>query len=164
MYEDIFSAFAGCSDPVVAPGEFVFSAVGLDHGHIYGMADGLLRAGATLKWVYDPDPQKVRAFCAKYPQARPAASEAQVLSDGETRLIAGACVPSERAALGIRAMRAGKDYFTDKAPLTTLDQLAAVREAVAQTGRKYMVNYSERLQSEAAVLADELVRRGASAA
>ena len=43
MYEDIFSAFAGCSDPVVAPGEFVFSAVGLDHGHIYGMADGLLR-------------------------------------------------------------------------------------------------------------------------
>ena len=78
MYEDIFSAFAGCSDPVVAPGEFVFSAVGLDHGHIYGMADGLLRAGATLKWVYDPDPQKVRAFCAKYPQARPAASEAQV--------------------------------------------------------------------------------------
>ena len=161
MYEDIFSAFAGCSDPVVAPGEFVFSAVGLDHGHIYGMADGLLRAGATLKWVYDPDPQKVRAFCAKYPQARPAASEAQVLSDGETRLIAGACVPSERAALGIRAMRAGKDYFTDKAPLTTLDQLASVREAVAQTGRKYMVNYSERLQSEAAVLADELVRRGA---
>lgn len=161
MYEDIFSAFAGCSDPVVAPGEFVFSAVGLDHGHIYGMADGLLRAGATLKWVYDPDPQKVRAFCAKYPQARPAASEAQVLSDGETRLIAGACVPSDRAALGIRAMRAGKDYFTDKAPLTTLDQLAAVREAVAQTGRKYMVNYSERLQSEAAVLADELVRRGA---
>lgn len=48
-------------------------------------------------------------------------------------------------------MRAGKDYFTDKAPLTTLDQLAAVREAVAQTGRKYMVNYSERLQVEAAV-------------
>lgn len=63
MYEDIFSAFAGCSDPVVARGSSSSPPVGLDHGHIYGMADGLLRAGATLKWVYDPDPQKVRAFC-----------------------------------------------------------------------------------------------------
>ena len=62
----------GIPAPVVKEGEFPFAAVGLDHGHIYGMADGLLRAGATLEWVYDPDPQKVRAFCAKYPQARPA--------------------------------------------------------------------------------------------
>ena len=56
MYEDIFSAFAGCSDPVVAPGEFVFSAVGLDHGHIYGMADGLLRAGRDAQMGLRPGP------------------------------------------------------------------------------------------------------------
>lgn len=30
---------------------------------------------------------------------------------------------SERCALGLRVMAAGKDYFTDKAPLTTLEQL-----------------------------------------
>ena len=53
--------------PVVEKGEFVFAAIGLDHGHIYGMCNGLTEAGATLKYVYDPDPAKVRQFCDTYP-------------------------------------------------------------------------------------------------
>ena len=52
----------GKPQPVVKPGEFVFSAVRLDHGHIYGMCNGLTEAGATLKYVWDPDPAKVAAF------------------------------------------------------------------------------------------------------
>ena len=125
--------------PVVKPGEFVFSAVRLDHGHIYGMCNGLTEAGATLKLVYDPDPKKVEAFLKAFPQARAAGSEEEVLQDKETHLIAGAAVTSERCALGLRAMEAGKDYFTDKAPFTTLAQLASAREAVKRTGKKYMV-------------------------
>ncbi len=151
----------GRPDPVVKPGEFTFAAIGLDHGHIYGMTNGLLEAGATLKWVYDPDPAKVAAYCKCYPQAASAACEAQIFDDPEVRLIAGACVPGDRAALGIRAMRAGKDYFTDKAPLISLEQLDAARAAVRETGRKYMVCFSERLQSESAVYAGELIRQGA---
>lgn len=151
----------GRPDPVVGPGEFVFSVIGLDHGHIYGMSNGLLDAGAEMKYVYDPDPAKVEAFRKQYPQAIPAQSEAQVLEDEETKLVAGACVTSERAALGIRVMKAGKDYFTDKAPLTTLEQLEDVKRTIVETGRKYAVNYSERLQVEAAVYAGELVQAGA---
>lgn len=151
----------GRPDPVVKPGEFTFAAIGLDHGHIYGMTNGLLEAGATLKWVYDPDPAKVAAYCKCYPQAAAAACEAQIFDDPEVRLIAGACVPGDRAALGIRAMRAGKDYFTDKAPLISLEQLDVARAAVRETGRKYMVCFSERLQSESAVYAGELIRQGA---
>ena len=151
----------GRPDPVVKPGEFTFAAIGLDHGHIYGMTNGMLEAGATLKWVYDPDPAKVAAYCKCYPQAAAAACEAQIFDDPEVRLIAGACVPGDRAALGIRAMRAGKDYFTDKAPLISLEQLDAARAAVRETGRKYMVCFSERLQSESAVYAGELIRQGA---
>ena len=151
----------GIPAPVVKEGEFPFAAVGLDHGHIYGMTNGLLDAGATLKWVYDPDPAKMQAFKARYPQVRLAESEEQVLADPAVKLVAGACVTSERAALGVRVMRAGKDYFTDKAPLTTLEQLAMVKNVVAETGRKYAVSYSERLQVEAAVYAGELVKAGA---
>lgn len=151
----------GIPAPVVKEGEFPFAAVGLDHGHIYGMTNGLLDAGATLKWVYDPDPAKMQAFKARYPQVHLAESEEQVLADPAVKLVADACVTSERAALGVRVMRAGKDYFTDKAPLTTLDQLAMVKNVVAETGRKYAVNYSERLQVEAAVYAGELVKAGA---
>lgn len=58
-------------------------------------------------------------------------------------------------------MQAGKDYFTDKAPLISLEQLDAARAAVRETGRKYMVCFSERLQSESAVYAGELIRQGA---
>ena len=35
-------------EPVVGPGEFVFAAVGLDHGHVHGMTEGLIDAGATV--------------------------------------------------------------------------------------------------------------------
>lgn len=147
--------------PVVEPGEFVFAAVALDHGHIYGMCNGLTEAGATLKWVYDPDPAKVAGFLKKFPQAKAAASEEEVLSDPEVKLVAGAAVTSKRCALGIRVMKAGKDYFTDKAPLTTLSQLEEARQTVRQTGKKYMVYYSERLHVEAAVFAGQLIKDGA---
>jgi len=36
----------GRPEPVVGPGEFVFAAMHLDHGHIYGMCNGLTEAGA----------------------------------------------------------------------------------------------------------------------
>lgn len=147
--------------PAVPPGTFCFAAAGLAHGHIYGMVDGLLGAGATLRAVWDADPQKVAAFCRRFPQARAAASVQELLDDPALRLVASAAVPSERCPLGLRVMGAGKDYFVDKAPMTTLDQLAAARRAVRETGRKYMVYYSERLHSEAATLADHLIRQGA---
>ena len=150
----------GKPQPVVKPGEFVFSAVRLDHGHIYGMANGLTEAGGTLKYVWDQDPKKMEAFLKAFPQARPARSEEEALSDPETHLIAGAAVTSERCALGLRAMDAGKDYFTDKAPFTTLSQLAAAREKVKETGKKYMVYYSERLHDEGSILAGYMIEQG----
>ena len=147
--------------PVVKPGEFVFAAIALDHGHIYGMCNGLTEAGGTLKSVYDPDPKKVAQFCKAFPGVKPAASEAEILADPEIMLVAGAAVTSLRCALGLRVMDAGKDYFTDKAPLTTLEQLAAAKAKVAETGRKYMVYYSERIHVESAVFAGQLIRQGA---
>lgn len=146
---------------VCGPGEFVIAAVALDHGHIYGMVGGLVEAGATLKWVYDPDPAKVEAFRKQFPQAQVATSETEVFADDEVQLVAGAAIPSERAPLGMRVMAAGKDYFTDKAPFTTLDQLSLAREEVKRTGKKYMVYYSERLHVESAVYAGQLIEQGA---
>ena len=150
----------GKPQPVVKPGEFVFSAVRLDHGHIYGMCNGLTEAGGTIKYVYDKDPKKVEAFLKAFPTARPARSEEEALEDKETHMIAGAAVTSERCELGLKAMAAGKDYFTDKAPLTTLDQLRSAKEMVAKTGRKYMVYYSERLHVEGAIMAGYMVQQG----
>jgi hypothetical protein len=90
-----------------------------------------------------------------------AASLDVILNDDEVHLVAGAAIPSGRCALGLKAMAAGKDYFTDKAPLTTLEQLADAKAMVAQTGKKYAVYYSERLHVESAVFAGQLVQQGA---
>lgn len=151
----------GKACPVVAPGEFCFAATALDHGHIYGMCNGLTEAGATLKTVYDPDPAKVAEFLNKFPGTHVASSEQEILEDPEIQMVAAAAIPSERCPLGIRVMEAGKDYFTDKTPLISLEQLEAAKAACRRTGRKYMVYYSERLHVESAVYAGQLIEQGA---
>lgn len=151
----------GKPSAVVGPGEFRFAAMRLDHGHIYGMCNGLIEAGAELKWVYDADPAKVDQFLKQYPGVRVADSEEQILDDAEVQLVAAAAIPNLRGPLGVRVMRVGKHYFTDKTPFTTLEQLADARAAAEETGKKYMVYYSERLHVESAVYAGELIREGA---
>ena len=76
-------------------------------------------------------------------------------------MVAGAAVTSERAPLGMRVMDSGKDYFTDKAPFTTLEQLNLAKQKVKETNKKYMVYYSERLHVESAVFAGQLIKDGA---
>jgi predicted dehydrogenase len=147
--------------PACEEGELILAAVGLDHGHIYGMCNGLTEAGGQLKWVYDDDPAKAAAFAQSFPSVQVAASEQQVLDDPEVQLVAGAAVPADRAALGIRVMEHGKDYFTDKPPLTTLEQLRDVKKVAARTTRKYAIYYSERVHNESAVFAGQLVQDGA---
>lgn len=146
---------------MVKPGEFVVAAVALDHGHIYGQCNGLVEAGAELRYVYDPDPAKVEKFRQAFPHAQVLSSVEEVLDNADVQLVASAAVPSERGPLGCRVMRAGKDYFTDKAPFTTMEQLAEARKVVTETGKKYMVYYSERLHVEAAVRAGQLIEQGA---
>jgi len=151
----------GQAKPVVGPGEFAFAAAYLEHGHIYGQCNGLIEAGAQLRWVYDSDPKKVEAFLGKYPHTPVARSFDEILDDPAVKLVAAAAIPSERGAIGGRVMAAGKDYFTDKTPFTAFDQLAAARRATAATKRKYMVYFSERLHVESAMHAGDLVQAGA---
>jgi predicted dehydrogenase len=147
--------------PVCDRGEFVFAAMALDHGHIYGMCNGLTEAGGVLKYVYDPDPLKVKNFCKAFPDVQVATSAAEILNDRAVRLVAGAAVTSQRCALGLQVMAYGKDYFTDKAPFTTLEQLRQAQAKVRETGLKYAVYYSERLHVESAVFAGQLIKDGA---
>ena len=131
--------------PVVKPGEFKFAAMHLDHGHIGGMCNGLTEAGAELVAVYDPDPAKVEALVKRFPGAQAARSADEVLQRDDVRLVAAAAVTSERGPLGCRVMEHGKDYFTDKAPLTTLDQLAEARRIQAEVafarGENFLQNF-----------------------
>jgi predicted dehydrogenase len=143
------------------PGEVRVAATGLDHNHIYGMCQGLIEAGASVELVFDPDRSKVRAFHEKFPSAKPANSLDEVLESKEIQLIACASIPSERAQVGAQVLKAGKDFFVDKPPLTTLSQLSSLREIAEHSQRKFLVYFSERLHNESATAAGILIERGA---
>jgi len=147
--------------PICKKGEFLVGIIGLDHGHIHGMCNGLTEAGAELVSVYDSDPGKVEAFCKTYPGVKQVLSEQEILNDSRIHLIASAIIPSLRCALGLRSMQSGKDFFVDKAPFTTMEHLDSAKKAVKETGKKYMVYYSERLHVESAVLAGNLIKENA---
>jgi len=149
----------GKSKPVVASGEFKVAAVGLDHGHIYGMCNGLSEAGADIVLVYDADETKVKAFQEKFPTAVAASSVLEVLQS-DVNLIACASVPSDRCGIGLQAVAAGKDFFVDKPAFTTREQLEKARAAVESTGKKWAVYFSERLHVESAVYAEQLIEQG----
>ncbi|MBM0106964.1 Gfo/Idh/MocA family oxidoreductase [Steroidobacter sp. S1-65] len=138
-----------------------FAAIGLDHGHIYSMTAAIQRGGGKLVAVYGADPKQVADFRARFGDIKVARSEDEILEDKTIQLIAAAPIPDLRAPLGVRAMRAGKDYLADKPGIVTLEQLAEVRKAVKETGRKFAIMYSERLEVRSAVYAGELIRQGA---
>jgi predicted dehydrogenase len=138
-----------------------FAVIGLDHNHIYSMTAAVIRGGGELVWVHATDPKQLADFRKRFPMAKLARSEAEIMEDRSIQLIAGAPIPDLRAPLGIRAMKAGKDFLGDKPAITSLKQLADVRAAIKETGRKFAILYSERLEVPAAVKAGQLIDEGA---
>ncbi|MCF0069028.1 Gfo/Idh/MocA family oxidoreductase [Dyadobacter sp. CY261] len=154
---------------VVAEGHFVpvmpprikFAVIGINHGHIYGQVEAVTRGGGELVSFYAKEADLSEAFAKRYPNVKQAKSEAEILDDKSIQLVLSSGIPDERGPLGVRVMKAGKDYMVDKPGLTTLEQLAEVRKVQKETKRIYSIMYSERLENRATVKAGELIREGA---
>lgn len=138
-----------------------FSVIGINHNHIYGMTDAIIRGGGQLVSLYAKEADLAADFTKKYPQVKLAVSENEILEDKSIQLILSSIIPEQRAGVGIRAMQHGKDYLSDKPGITSLKQLAEVRHIQKQTGRIYSIMYSERFENKATVKAGDLVKAGA---
>ena len=138
-----------------------FGVVGMNHGHIYGMVDAVVRGGGELVSFHAHEPDLAAAFARRFPAAQQVSDERVVLEDRSIQLVLSSITPNERGPLGIRVMEYGKDYVVDKPGVTTLAQLADVRRVQSATRRIYSVVYSERFENGATVHAGELVRAGA---
>jgi len=138
-----------------------FAAIGLNHSHIYGQVDLLLRAGAELVSFYSPEPELAVPFARSYPGARQVSDPRQILEDPVVQLVISAGIPCERAPLGIEVMKHGKDYMSDKPGFTTLAQLELAKCVQAETGRIYSICFSERLETPSSIKAGELIQAGA---
>jgi predicted dehydrogenase len=143
------------------PPRIRFGVIGLNHGHIYGQVAATIAGGGELVSYFADEPDLASAFAKRYPQATLARSAREVLEDQSLKLIVSASIPNERAPLGIEVMRHGKDFMVDKPGMTTLEQLAEVRQVQAETKRIYSILYSERHENKATVRAGELVKTGA---
>lgn len=137
-----------------------FSVIGMNHGHIYGQVGALLRNGGELVSWYAKEPELGKTFAERFPQGKKAASENEILEDDSIQLVVSASIPVDRAPLGIRVMRQGKDYMADKPGITSLEQLEEVRKVQQETNRIYSIMYSERFENRATVKAGEMVKEG----
>ncbi len=143
------------------PESFDFAVSGINHPHIYGQVDAMLDAGCRLTAFYAPEDDLAADFAKAYPQARRVADEVEILDDAAVRLVVGAGIPGERAAMALRAMRAGKDVMVDKPGCTTEPQLDELKRVQAETGRIYSICYSEHFLQPCTVAASRLVAEGA---
>lgn len=136
--------------------------VGIDHRHIYGMAAEMVKEGAELVcWWTDGTPATLDGFLKRFPDLPRLPTMGEVLARGDIDLILISSVPADRADQAIRAMRAGKDVMVDKPGCVDLDQLAAIKACVAETGRIWSIDFSERFEVPAVTRAAELVAEGA---
>ncbi|HVV46144.1 MAG TPA: Gfo/Idh/MocA family oxidoreductase, partial [Bryobacteraceae bacterium] len=141
-----------------------FAVIGIDHNHILGITAAMQRGGGQLVSVLSMNPQYPKTladFKARFGDVKIARSEDEILNDPEIKLVCAAPIPDQRAALGIRVMKHGKDYLVDKPGIITLAELAEVRKTIKETGRIYGILFSERLEVKAAVQAGVLVKAGA---
>jgi predicted dehydrogenase len=138
-----------------------FGVCGVSHDHIYGMIGAVQRGGGEMVAAWIGEPDKLAAFRKRFPDVKIVKTQEEIIGDPSIQLVLSSQIANERAPIGIRAMKAGKDFLSDKPGITTLEQLAEVRQTIAATGRIYAIMYSELLEVKAAVYAGELIKQGA---
>ena len=138
-----------------------FGVVGMNHAHIYGMVDAVVRGGGQLVSFHASEPELAVEFARRYPAAKQVSDERAILEDPSIQLVLSSITPNERGPLGVRVMQHGKDYVVDKPGVTSLAQLAEVRRVQSATKRIYSIVYSERFENGATIRAGEMVQAGA---
>ena len=138
------------------------AVIGIDHRHIFGQLEGMLSAGCSCKgWWTEGQPDLCEGFIKRFPDIPRVENREELLKDPDIHLILIADVPAKRAERAIEAMQSGKDVMTDKPGCTTLDQLKAIKNVVAETGRIWSIDFSERFEVPAVTRAAQLVKEGA---
>ncbi|MFT5893854.1 MAG: putative dehydrogenase [bacterium] len=138
-----------------------FAAIGLDHRHIYGMSEGMIREGCEFAafWT-EGEPQPIDGFKKRFPDVPRVDDLQQILMDDSIQLVLIASPPKTRATLSLQAMQHGKDVMLDKPGCLTMEELVEIEKCIAQTGQIWSVNFSERFEVPAVTLADQLIEEG----
>ncbi len=158
-----FAILPGRARAQAGKGRMKFAVVGANHDHIFRMVAAVRAGGGELAMIYAPEPDPIHGarFLRENANVPIAREEREVLEAKEISLVVTAAIPVDRVAIGVRVMKAGKDFVTDKGGFLTLDAVAEARRVQAETKRIFSISYNERLLEPATVRAGELARSGA---
>src|SRR5687767_6660568 len=67
--------------PAARPARIRFGVIGLNHGHINAQTEAVIRGGGELVSFFAKEPELAAAFGKRFPQARLARSEREILED-----------------------------------------------------------------------------------
>jgi predicted dehydrogenase len=147
---------------IVHPAERIkFGVVGINHGHIYSMAQAIINGGGSIATFYALEDDLATEFIKKFPSAKRVSMAKEVFENKEIALILSSAIPNQRAGIAIEAMLNGKDVMVDKPGITDLTQLKKVRETQKKTRRIFSICYSERFENRATERATALIKEGA---
>ncbi len=134
--------------------------VGADHNHLYEIIDRLVKAGAVAA-AHTAEGQFVEHYSGWQADSQEMTFD-EILADDSIDLVVTAAIPNRRASIAIAAIAAGKHVISDKPGLTTMEQLDAIRAAVAdRPGRPWTVLFTERFENRAINEAVRLAQSGA---
>jgi predicted dehydrogenase len=138
-----------------------FGVVGINHGHIYSMAQAIINGGGTITTFYASEDDLAAEFIKRFPSVKRVSSSKEVFENKDIALILSSAIPNQRAGIAIEAMLNGKDVMVDKPGITDLGQLKKVRETQKKTGKIFSICYSERFENRATEKATALIKDGA---
>ena len=83
------------------------------------MIGAVTRGGGELAAWWGEEPDKRAEFSHRYPNAKAARSQDEVLHDPSVKLVLSSQIANQRAGIGVRAMQADKDFLSDKPGITS---------------------------------------------
>ena len=104
-----------------------FAVCGMSHDHIYGMIGAVQRGGGELVAAWGDEEDKLAAFAKRYPGVKMVKTQDEIMNDESIQLVLSSEMANERAGIGIKAMKHGKDCLSDKRGISTLGRLAEMR-------------------------------------
>lgn len=143
------------------PKRIRFGVIGINHGHIYGMAASVIKGGGEMVAFHAIEDDLAADFQKRFPNAKRVKDKKEILDNKDISLVLSSIIPNQRGPLGIEVMKSGKDYMVDKPGITDLKQLKEIRKVQKETGRIFSISYSERFENRATMKASELVKSGA---
>src|SRR5215217_5126420 len=88
--EDLITQISDHSRPHHGPPRIKFSVIGINHNHIYAQVEAVIRGGGELVSFYAKEPDLAQEFAKRFPKAKPARNEKEILEDNVIQLVLSA--------------------------------------------------------------------------